>query len=162
MALFISILAVLISAATFSVAFSQMKIASAKTKLDLYNKRFNIYVTALEYFLACWHEEYAGIKEKSLEITHAYRESRFLFAKEDGIYETLGKIQQNGSIVLAFEKHSYERANSLTKDRLDLDVMNNNAMEARFDFQKNLELLEQQMEKYIQFKEISGWRFFKK
>ena len=30
------------------------------------------------------------------------------------------------------------------------------------DFQKNLESLEAQMEKYIQFKEVSGWSMFKK
>ena len=80
---------------------------------------------------------------------------------EDGIYTTLGKIQQNGSTILAFEKHKYERENNLTNDRLHLETLHENACNARLDFQKNLEALESQMERYIQFKEISGWSIFK-
>ena len=161
MTILFSLLTIFISLATFSIAFSQMKIASAKNRLDLYNKRFNIYVTALEYFQACWHKSHKEIEEKSFEITHAYREARFLFAMEDGIYTTLGKIQQNGSTILAFEKHKYERENNLTNDRLHLETLHENACNARLDFQKNLEALESQMERYIQFKEISGWSIFK-
>lgn len=157
MTLLVSILALLMSIAAFSVAFSQMKIASAKTKLDLYNKRFQIYVTALEYFQACYKKSHIEIEEKSFEITKVYRESRFLFAKEDGIYETLGKIQQNGSTILTFEKNKYEIENNRTNNQFDLDIHHEHAVKARLDFEENLKLLEVQMEKYIQFKEISGW-----
>lgn len=47
---YLSIAAALLSLATFVVGYSQMKIASAKVKLDLYNKRFSVYLAALEYY----------------------------------------------------------------------------------------------------------------
>lgn len=136
MTIVFSLLTIFISLATFSIAFSQMKIASAKNKLDLYNKRFNIYVTALEYFQACWHKSYKEMEEKSFAITHAYRESRFLFAIDDGIYKTLGEIQQNGATILAFEKYKYEKENNLTPHRLESETLHKNACQARLDFQK--------------------------
>ena len=48
----------------------------------------------------------------------------------------LRKIQQNGSTILAFEKHKYERENNLTNDRLHLETLHENACNARLDFQK--------------------------
>ena len=79
------------------------------------------------------------MEEKSFAITHAYRESRFLFAIDDGIYKTLGEIQQNGATILAFEKYKYEKENNLTPHRLESETLHKNACQARLDFQKNLE-----------------------
>lgn len=159
--LIVSIATVLISIATFSVAYSQMKIASAKTKLDLYNKRFAVYVSALDYYQATWSEPHDKIKEKRNQFTKFYRESKFLFEPSDGVYETLGRIQQNGSSIYAYEKHKYERENNLTNNRLDLHAMHEHSIKARLEFEKNLLALERQIEEYIQFTTISGWKFFK-
>lgn len=159
--LIFSIATVLISIATFSVAYSQMKIASAKTKLDLYNKRFNVYVSALGYYHATWNEPHEKIKERGNQFTKSYRESLFLFEPSDGVYETLGKIQQNGAHIYAYEQHKYERENNLTNDRLDLNTMHESSVNARSDFERNLHTLERQIEKYIQFKTITGWKFFR-
>lgn len=159
--LVVSIAAVLVSIATFSVAYSQMKIASAKIKLDLYNKRFNVYLSALDYCQATWNEPHEKIKERGNQFTKSYRESQFLFETSDGVYETLGKIQQNGSRIHAYEKHKYERENNLTNDRLVLNTLHESSMNARLDFDKNLLTLEKQMEKYIQFKTITGWKIFR-
>lgn len=159
--LIVSIATILISIATFSVAYSQMKIASAKTKLDLYNKRFNVYVSALNYYQSTWHESHEKIKEKGIEFTKSYRESQFLFGPSDGVYETLGKIQQNGSCIHGYEQHKYEMENNLTRDGLDLHAMHESSVNARSDFDENLKALEKQIEKYIQFKTITGWEFFR-
>ncbi len=40
----VTIVGSIVSIVTLSVAWSQMRIASAKTKLDLYNKRFSVYL----------------------------------------------------------------------------------------------------------------------
>ncbi|WP_454866623.1 hypothetical protein [Pseudomonas umsongensis] len=69
-----------------TVAWSQMRIASAKTKLDLYSKRFNVYMAALEFHQCASSGD--GIKEKFDKLTQAYRESLFLFGDKDGIRET--------------------------------------------------------------------------
>lgn len=158
--LILSITTVLISIATFSVAYSQMKIASAKTKLDLYNKRFNIYIAALDYYQATWYKSLEEIKEKSIDFTKSYRESQFLFEESDGVYETLGKIQRNGSQIYTYEEHKYEIENNLTRDRLDLESMHKDSTQARADFENNLKILEKQIEKYIQFTAVRGWTLF--
>lgn len=156
----ISITTILISVATFTIAYSQMRIASAKTKLDLYNKRFNVYATALDYFHATWDQPHEKIKERGNQFNKSYRESQFLFEPSDGVYEALGKIKQNGSTIHFYEQHKYERENNLTKDRHDLSKLLDASVIARYDFEKNLQNLERQIEKYIQFKTITGWKFF--
>ena len=159
--LIVSIATVLISIATFSVAYSQMKIASAKTKLDLYNKRFNVYASALNYYQATWHESHEKIKERGIEFTKSYRESQFLFELSDGVYETLGKIQQDGAHIYAYKEHKYESENNLTDNRFDLTALHNLSVDAGFNFEKNLKNLEKQIEKYIRFQTITGWKFFR-
>ncbi len=159
--LIFSIATVLISMATFSVAYSQMKIASAKTKLDLYNKRFSIYISAMEYYHAASNEPYEKIKERGNQFTKFYRESFFLFEPSDGVYETLGEILQNGAHIYAYKKYKYEIENNLTHHRLDLKTMRQSSLDAGIEFEKNLHKLEKQIEKYIQFKTITGWKFFR-
>ncbi|QSA96551.1 hypothetical protein [Methylococcus sp. EFPC2] len=156
-----SIAAIAVSAASFVVLFSQLKISSAKTRLDLHNKRFSIYLTALEYYQATSHESTDKILEKSINFTKSYRESRFLFDPEDGVYETLGKIQQNGSTIYFYEKNKYERDSHLTEDTYDLSALHESSVKARNEFEVNLNLLENQIEKYIRFTNIAGWRVFK-
>lgn len=156
--LIVSIATVLISIATFLVAYSQMKIASAKTKLDLYNKRFAVYVSALDYYLATCNESHDEIKQKGHQFSKFYRESQFLFDPTDGVMETLGKILQNGADIYAYEEYKFRKENNLTEDRLDLSRMHENRTNAAFDFAKNLKNLERQINKYILFKTITGWK----
>ncbi|SSS87857.1 Uncharacterised protein [Acinetobacter baumannii] len=160
LSLVISITGAIVSIATFSIAYSQMKIASAKTKLDLYNKRFNIYAAALDYYQATWYESPEKIQEKSIIFTKLYRESQFLFEESDGVYATLGKIQQNGAQIYAYEKKKHEIDPNLTKTWNSLDEMHRISTAARFSFEENLKALEKQLDKYLQFKTISGWKLF--
>lgn len=152
------IVSVVTLVSTFSVAYAQMKIASAKIKLDLYNKRFAVYISALDYYQATWDEPHDKIKEKGKQLTKSYRESKFLFEPSDGVYETIGKIQWNGTVIRSCEEHKHQRENNLTDDRLCLSTLHELSMKARDEFERNLLELERQMDKYIQFKAISGWR----
>lgn len=157
--LIVSIAAVLVSIATFSVAYSQMKIASAKIRLDLYNKRFAVYVSALDYYHSTWYESQDKIKERGNQFVKFYRESQFLFESGDGVYDTLKKIMQNGADIQYYEKDKYEREKDPTKGFPDSE-RDEKMMSVRFDFEENLKTLEQKIEKYIKFKTISGWKFF--
>lgn len=158
-AIIASIIAVLTSLAASLIALSQMKIASAKLKLDLYNKRFNVYVTALDLHQATWREKerHESVQEKSIEFTKSYRESLFLFDVKDGVYDTLGRIQQNAGTIYGYEKMKSDNENG---ESHDLSAMHPASLRARDEFTSNLLLLEQQLKKYIQFTGIKGWRFF--
>lgn len=157
----VSWIALVISLCSFWVAFVQMRIASAKTKLDLYNKRFSIYVTALEYYQSTWHDPHEKIEIEARKFTKAFRESLFLFDKNSGIQDVLKKIQQNGSTISFYEKYKYESENNLTKDKLDLPTLHEASNKARDEFEANLKDLEKQLDKYLSFKSIDGWHLFK-
>ncbi|MFP0868610.1 hypothetical protein [Acinetobacter baumannii] len=153
-------LPIIISLATFVVAYAQMKIASAKTKLDLYNKRFKIYTTTLELYHAFHFKTFEEMNVKIIEFTKAYRESLFLFDKEDGIYDLLGSIQHCATKILAYEKLKDENDLNKTKFPKDLSYKHEIALEALQEYQSHLNLVEIRISKYIQFKSKSGWHFF--
>jgi hypothetical protein len=136
-----------------------MKIASAKIRLDLYNKRFSVYTAALEYYQSVWWGTLDDVNEKAHVFTKAYRESLFLFSSNDGVYEILSRIQQNGGAIRGYLQHKQEK-NPGTSDSDTTAVLHERNVEGRAEFEKNLNLLEKKIEKYLRFKAISGWRFF--
>jgi len=144
--------------ATFFVAYSQMRIASAKARLDLYNRRFAIYICALEYYLLLNNDaSEAEIKEKSISFTKAARESIFLFDTIDGISETMHDIMQDGSIIREYMRADKDYDSGRQRDETSL--LHQASINARDDFYKKLGLLEQQIDKYIEFRNIEGWTF---
>ena len=154
----VSIAAALISLATFTVGYSQMKIASAKVKLDLYNKRFNVYVSALEYYQAMWKQTDGDLKEKGAEFIKCYRESLFLFSEKDGIYETLTKIKNDGAVVSTYEE--YKKEGHGVHSIGNFEVLQQKSVEAKQKIGDDLQVLEKQMAKYIDFKVVRGWSLF--
>jgi transposase len=54
--------------------------------------------------------------------------------------------------------HNHQRENHLADDRLCLKELHRSSVAAREEFETNLLELEKQMDKYIQFKTISGWK----
>ncbi|WP_042132028.1 hypothetical protein [Pseudomonas monteilii] len=154
---YLSIAAALISIATLTVGYTQMKIASAKVKLDLYNKRFNVYLSALDYYKAAWGEDDEDFKEKGLQFIRCYRESKFLFDEKDGVFNTLTSIKDCGGPIGAYRKAKAEDQKTGGSSASALHDRNDKA----FDQLKNdLLVLETQMAKYIDFKVVDGWTFF--
>lgn len=148
--------ALLVSSSVGLVAYSQMRIASAKTKLDLYNKRFAIYVSALDFYQALWNEPDAVLKI-SAATTRAYRESQFLFDRADGVYETFGKLHQHGfkakyhhDQIKQIESPPHGRTGDAAYDR----QAKSTSLTA---YEKELRVLETRIAKYLSFTGVSGW-----
>jgi hypothetical protein len=154
--IFISGVVAVVGVATLAVAWSQMRIASAKTKLDLYNKRFNVYLAALEYYQYAYSDNRVDLKQKAEKLTHAYRETKFLFNSEDGIYETLGKIQKGAGIVRAYDECRREGKFDTDRERI-LAKRNGDALLA---MEKDLLDLEEKLGKYLSFHNVRGWTIF--
>ena len=154
-AFYLSVGTAILAAGTLMVGYSQMRIASAKIRLDLYNKRFAVYVTALEYFQVVWDKR-DGLKEKSADFIIAYRESRFLFSAKDGIYDTLTRIKDDASLVTGYDESKKQDGES--KDGFDL---NERVADARLNLHRHMLQLEDQMNDYIDFKVVEGWSFFR-
>ncbi|EHK5438639.1 hypothetical protein I8Y03_001887 [Aeromonas hydrophila] len=159
---YMSIAILLVSICTAFVSFSQMRIASAKTRLDLYNKRFSIYLAAIDYYHSLW-QEYSedavkDINGKAIAFVKAYRESQFLFDTSSGIYETLGEIQECGSTMSFYIKRRVECDVKKNEDRSDLIVLLNAYNNSYHLFDLKLKVLEIKMKKYLDFSNIDGWR----
>lgn len=152
----ISGIVAVIGLATLVVAWSQMRIASAKTKLDLYNKRFNVYLAALEYYQYAYSDKRVELKQKAEKLTHAYRETKFLFNSKDGIYETLGRIQKGAGIVRAYDECRRDGDFFTGRERI-LAERNGDALLA---MEKDILDLEDKLGKYLSFHNVRGWTIF--
>ncbi|MCW2065059.1 UNVERIFIED_ORG: hypothetical protein M2420_000378 [Stenotrophomonas maltophilia] len=146
---------VLVSITVGLVAYSQMRIASAKVKLDLYNKRFAIYVAALDFYIALWHDP-DSLSRLSPVLTRAFRESQFLFSGSDGIYETLRKIQQHGikakyhheQITKIEAARGQEGSAAAQREKRDVELS---------AYEVELKELERRISKYLAFANVAGW-----
>ncbi|GLO08278.1 TPA: hypothetical protein QEM76_001937 [Pseudomonas putida] len=139
-----------------SVAWSQMRIASAKTKLDLYTKRFNVYMAALEFFQCSANLTLDGVEEKYKKLTQAFRESKFLFDSKDGVYDSLGRFQKIGGAVKVYDsvKNTHQTDEEVVK------AFRSKAVEAIVLMQDELVVLERQLKPYLSFHNVRGWTIF--
>ena len=154
-AIYMGVATCVIAFLAFLVAYWQMEIASAKLRLELYNKRFAIYIAAIEYYQAAMNDNYPEMKRVAQKFIHAFRESKFLFDPKDNVYSTLVEIKNCGAAILLFEKKVFEESIGEI-DRINEDIVNN-AISARSEFGKNLQSLEDALKKYIQFNSKEGW-----
>lgn len=144
---------ILIALAQMKIAKTQKEIASAKLKLDLYNKRFAVFQAAIELYHATLRlDEPMKSRELKLnEFVKPLKESIFLFNKEDEIYQILDDLQVCVNMIV-----SYEEAVLLKKDQLTIDKLKKQASDVDNRMQVNLETLVVRLEKYLQFKTVSG------
>lgn len=152
---YLSITAALVSLATLTVGYTQMKIASAKVKLDLYNKRFNVYLSALEYYQSVWGGSHDDFKQKASEFIKCYRESQFLFSEKDGIYETLTSIKNSGGVIGIFLE--MEGKDERSKSASNMEMLHEKCVASRDKMGEDLQALEKKLAKYIDFKVVRGW-----
>lgn len=140
--LVVSSVTALIGIAGFVVGYSQMKIASAKVKLDLYNRRFNIYLATLEYYQSAYGKTQEGMKDKAINFIKSYRESLFLFDVTGGIHETLGRIKDSGAIISAYKEAKSDENWPLHYDKKGMSMLHEKSVEAYAKFEADLLLLE--------------------
>ena len=152
----VSIIGGVVGLIALTVAWSQMRIATAKTKLDLYNKRFNVYLAALEFYQYAFSDSKEGQKEKASKLTHAFRESKFLFDSKDGIYGTLERIQKAGAAIRA---HDEFKKNPSSDSDMAWKLFEK-SQTALLGMEADILKLEDQLKDYLSFHNVRGWTFF--
>lgn len=92
----IEISSVVISVGVAYIAWVQYKTNDLKLRLDLYNRRFDIYRKAVIYYLDCTYldREKVKVKKSNYDFVVACREARFIFGEETGICEQLELIME--------------------------------------------------------------------
>lgn len=91
--------ATLISLVALIVAAFSFFVASERFRLDLYNKRFDIYVRTVRFYQALMtskrdngDETFAALRK---DFILASRESQFLFSPESGVYDLLSRLNSD-------------------------------------------------------------------
>jgi hypothetical protein len=157
----VSVVGGVVGLIALTVAWSQMRIASAKIKLDLYNKRFNIYLATLDYYQSAYEKTQEDMKVKAIAFIKSYRESLFLFDSKDGIYKTLERIKDSGAAISTNKEANADNNWPLRHDQQAMYQLHQRSIEAYTQLDKDLKLLEKQLAKYINFRVVRGWTFWR-
>jgi hypothetical protein len=145
--------AVLVGFAALFISFLQWRIARDKLKLDLYNKRFNVYVCAIDHYQAGMADDLAEIRRTEVMFVKVSRESIFLFRKEDGILPLMRKISQDCNSITAYTK---EDAKGVDADQLMLREYVKLRQEPLLRLETPLLELEGKMASYLNFQNIQS------
>jgi hypothetical protein len=82
----------LISVLAIVIASVSLFVSAEKFRLDLYNKRFDIYMRTVKFYQALMHEQDGTFAALRADFIVASRESRFLFSPESGVHELLSQL----------------------------------------------------------------------
>ena len=153
-----------VSALALVVVYSQMRIASAKVRLDLYNRRFTVYESALELYAALFNQGQQDINPLRMKFMRSVRESRFLFDEKDGVYAALETIRKKCEIVNDFAKEQKTDEQPMrSEERKDyLRLLGNQCTTATMELEGTLLTLEAKMGKYLDFMNVDGWGLWRK
>jgi hypothetical protein len=135
------------------IAWQQWRTNREKLRLDLYQKRFSVYESTLEYYqLVIVHSEISSEEKDKIErdFIKACRESKFLFSYKDGIFNLLNEIR----------KQAYFLANYKTPPANDDSEIFIQSAQRNFDANKflhedSLPKLEEKLAKYLNFHRLS-------
>ncbi|EGR1171067.1 hypothetical protein CGJ07_21530 [Vibrio parahaemolyticus] len=100
------IFAVLMALFLAYIAYQQLVTNRQKLKLDLYNKRFEVYTTTLKFY-----QELIGdgvTSETHKDFIEKKEAAKFLFSEDASIYELLNELHEKSFKVKAFKGHREE------------------------------------------------------
>jgi ABC-type multidrug transport system fused ATPase/permease subunit len=125
----------------------QWQTANEKLRLDLYDRRFEIYLAVLDFYqaLVLWEGTEAQIALQ-LPFLRAYRESMFIFPAKSGVYELLTEFQSH-----AYNVTQYERFRSIFRSAGMLPIKTSERLDSQKWIVKSIETLEEKMKPFISF-----------
>lgn len=146
-------LALIVSIVAGGVSIFSLAATTAKLKLDLYNRRFKIYEDVLALYQVMY-DEWDDEKVEKLEraMIRSFRESRFLFHADDGIYDVILEFKDLNAKNSGYYRHRQQFINSEA-----LSSLGQAAADARMACDLLIVELEDKLMKYLDFRKISGW-----
>jgi hypothetical protein len=142
----------LVSLVAAYVGYCQLRIANAKLRMDLYNKRFAIYTAALDLHQACYQDKYPVLRDAQLAFVKYFRESQFLFEYQDGVYKTL-ELMKDGAAKISYadKKVAEGKLEDLSEHLWDGKRQGLKEIDAA------IRALEVQLTTYLNFSDVDGW-----
>jgi|HubBroStandDraft_1064217.scaffolds.fasta_scaffold22041_3 hypothetical protein len=160
--------AVVISVVSACLAFAAWRTSREKLRLDLYNRRFDIYSRTLDllHALENWHpselEKNSTSLQQSPELEQAQRafvkasrEAQFLFDDASGIPKLLEQMHADVIAMIGFKR------DIVPKLRGEAFIAENQKFTERLSrVYAVAPLLEKGMKKYLDFRTLSAWSFW--
>ena len=129
---------------------STQEIEAAKVRLDLYDRRFLIFVSIFDFFEALYQwEGTAEQKAAQKRFFRAYQESGFLFSSESGIEAALKHLHEESGKVVGFKEHGKEMMSGGTEFYLEQHAAMNKVL--LVDFEDVLLKVKTESAKYLNF-----------
>jgi hypothetical protein len=139
---------VLIAASVALITWFQWKTNREKLRLDLFQRRYEIYLRVRDYQSALLqrHDE-RRLAEVRGTFGNALRESKFLFPQKSGIYDLFGDFDGRAARVTTFKRYSAEGTCLTSDDRAQLT-------EDEIWIAHGIEILEKKLGPYLNFRSI--------
>jgi hypothetical protein len=135
------------------IAYQQWKTNQEKLRLDLYNRRFEVYSNTITFFQFLSElppgERSDEFKKVHRAFIRSSRESQFLFSNESKVFEILEKIHSDSFKVIGFKAIGTDVSklgNNEVFTKMQVDA---NTVLA--DFDSSIKKLETAMSQYLRF-----------
>lgn len=145
----------LIAAFVAWVAYQQWRTNTEKLRLDLYNRRFDVYAQTLAFYqaLVIYDPAFNGddFRRVRADFIKACRESRFLFDKESTISSIMNKMLDKSYVVSGFKETAKDMANADTEA---FSKMSTESHDTLMVFGISIEKLENALAPYLNFHKL--------
>ena len=136
------------------IGFRQATVSRDKLRLDLYNKRFEIYEASLSFYQAI--SNYDGSKGEAFNATHrafikAMKESQFLFSSTSNIHKILQEISNDAFKVIGVKEGGEMLANA---DPVNFSRMHDDMLDTLTGFAFRIDAIEKAITPYLAFHKI--------
>jgi hypothetical protein len=154
----IAVTPIFIAAFVAFIACWQSRINRNKLRLDLYNRRFDVYSKALEFFIFLLSYNPSNISTEVCKNLHkdfikALRESKFLFDDKSNVHNILKQMNDKAFLIIGLK----EQGGALAKaDPLEFNKMNEQSLEAMHWFNEAIPKLEKAMARYLNFHKLTA------
>lgn len=153
----LNIITSLVACSVAVIACLQLSTNRQKLRLDLYNRRFDIYVKTIEFYQALSSYDPLN-KNEFLEIrkrfSRAVKESQFLFDDASGIFLKLDELHATSFKVSGFKEKGGTVLNAGGhKEFLEMSMAADSVL---MQFSKEISILEKAFKKYLNFHKAAG------
>lgn len=136
------------------IGFRQAAVSREKLRLDLYNKRFEVYETTLSFYQAI--SSYDGSKDETFKSTHrafikAMKESQFLFPPKSNIHEILREMSNDAFKVIGVKEEGAKLAEA---DPVEFSKMHTDMLDILTSFSFRIDAIEKAIAPYLNFHKI--------
>lgn len=148
----ISLTPIFIAAFVAFIAYQQSKVGRDKLRLDLYNKRFNVYERTLLFYqsIAVYDgSKNADFYSKLHAFNSAMKESQFLFSASSRIFNLLSDIHLNAYKIIGFKENGKEVFKS--GDHITVSRLHNEMQDTLTQMAFQIDAIEKAMKPYLNF-----------